>query len=210
MPVSELEQRFNVQSRQRQKESSFSERGASGNGGRWGTLKGENQERFANALGWFSIGLGLAEIVVPKQLGNLIGTSDHEGLMRGLGAREMAAGVGILAQRQPAEWLWARVAGDFMDLALLGTALAKNKETRTRLAVATAAVGGVTALDIICSLQVNRAAGRVHFRESIAVNRSPEECYQFWRNFENLPRFMAHLESVRTTGGNRSRWIAKA
>ncbi|HEV8157819.1 MAG TPA: SRPBCC family protein, partial [Pyrinomonadaceae bacterium] len=32
----------------------------------------------------------------------------------------------------------------------------------------------------------------------------------FWRNFENLPKFMAHLESVKTTDGNKSHWVAKA
>jgi uncharacterized membrane protein len=45
---------------------------------------------------------------------------------------------------------------------------------------------------------------------SIIINRSPAELYGFWRNFENLPRFMNHLESVRRMGGNRSHWVAKA
>jgi uncharacterized membrane protein len=34
--------------------------------------------------------------------------------------------------------------------------------------------------------------------------------YQFWRNFENLPRFMDHLESVTVLDENRSHWVAKA
>ncbi len=42
---------------------------------------------------------------------------------------------------------------------------------------------------------------------SITINRTPEELYRFWRNFENLPRFMHHLVSVTTTG-NRSHWVA--
>lgn len=46
--------------------------------------------------------------------------------------------------------------------------------------------------------------------KSITINRSPEELYRFWRNFENLPRFMNHLESVKTIEGNRSHWVAKA
>ncbi len=46
--------------------------------------------------------------------------------------------------------------------------------------------------------------------KSITINRSPEELYRFWRNFENLPRFMDHLESVKTTGDKRSHWVAKA
>ena len=50
----------------------------------------------------------------------------------------------------------------------------------------------------------------VKVEKSITINKSPEELYRFWRNFENLPRFMNHLESVRTTDGNRSHWVAKA
>jgi len=46
--------------------------------------------------------------------------------------------------------------------------------------------------------------------KSVTVDRPAAELYRFWRNFENLPRFMNHLESVRMTGGNRSHWVAKA
>jgi uncharacterized membrane protein len=41
-------------------------------------------------------------------------------------------------------------------------------------------------------------------------NRSPEELYQFWRNFENLPIFMKYLKSVNMINERRSRWIAEA
>jgi uncharacterized membrane protein len=50
----------------------------------------------------------------------------------------------------------------------------------------------------------------VKVEKSVTINRSPEELFGFWRNFENLPRFMNHLESVKVTGGNRSHWVAKA
>ena len=46
-------------------------------------------------------------------------------------------------------------------------------------------------------------------KRSVTVNRSPEEVYRFWREFENLPRFMQHLEAVRTSGGTRTHWVAK-
>ncbi|HEX8199891.1 MAG TPA: SRPBCC family protein [Isosphaeraceae bacterium] len=46
--------------------------------------------------------------------------------------------------------------------------------------------------------------------EAITINRSPEELYRFWRNFENLPRFMNHLKAVTVTGGDRSHWVAEA
>ncbi|HKC73665.1 MAG TPA: SRPBCC family protein, partial [Chloroflexota bacterium] len=47
-------------------------------------------------------------------------------------------------------------------------------------------------------------------KKAITVNRSPEDLYQFWHDFENLPRFMQHLESVRVTGERRSHWKATA
>jgi uncharacterized membrane protein len=45
---------------------------------------------------------------------------------------------------------------------------------------------------------------------SVVINRPALELYTFWRNFENLPNFMNHLESVKRFGGNRSHWVAKA
>ncbi|HWE63978.1 MAG TPA: SRPBCC family protein [Chloroflexota bacterium] len=47
-------------------------------------------------------------------------------------------------------------------------------------------------------------------KKAITINRSPEEIYQFWHDFRNLPRFMDHLESVQMTGEKRSHWKAKA
>lgn len=52
--------------------------------------------------------------------------------------------------------------------------------------------------------------GKVHVTKALTINKSEAELYQFWRNFENLPRFMRHLESVSTTGDKTSHWIAKA
>jgi uncharacterized membrane protein len=45
---------------------------------------------------------------------------------------------------------------------------------------------------------------------SIAINSTPEKLYAFWRDVENLPRFMRHLESVTRTGERTSRWAVKA
>jgi uncharacterized membrane protein len=61
------------------------------------------------------------------------------------------------------------------------------------------------------SENVSVPAGRgIKLEKSVNINRPPEELYRFWRNFENLPRFMNHLESVRETGPGRSHWTAKA
>jgi uncharacterized membrane protein len=46
--------------------------------------------------------------------------------------------------------------------------------------------------------------------ESVVINRPIAELYRFWRNLENLPRFMFHLESVERITDTLSRWRAKA
>lgn len=54
--------------------------------------------------------------------------------------------------------------------------------------------------------------GKVHVTKSLTINKSPAELYSFWRNFENLPQFMEHLEAVKNLDGDgkRSHWKAKA
>lgn len=176
-----------------------------------------NEEKIARGLGWFSIGLGVAEIIAPRSLAKLIGIrGNHSGLLRMLGAREITSGIGILAGRQPnANWMWSRVGGDAIDLALLGAAFKLKKSNRNKLAMATAAVAGVTALDTICSQRLSRRNGakgdsEIRVAQSVTINRSPEELYRFWRDFQNLPRFLKHIESARETEGRRSHWVAKA
>jgi uncharacterized membrane protein len=50
----------------------------------------------------------------------------------------------------------------------------------------------------------------IKVEKSVVVNRPAQELYRFWRDFENLPRFMDHLESVTVLDENRSHWVAKA
>lgn len=50
----------------------------------------------------------------------------------------------------------------------------------------------------------------IHVEKSVTINRSPEELYSFWRNFENLPQFMNHLQSVKILDEKRSHWVTKA
>jgi uncharacterized membrane protein len=169
----------------------------------------------AKRLGWLSVGLGLAEMVLPGRVAKAIGARDDERVRRtlvALGLRETMAGVGILAGRQQRRWIWARAAGDALDLALLLRAFESPRANRKRLAAATRVVAGIAALDTVTAMGLKANAGvhrPVHVVKSITVRRSPGDVYRFWRNFENLPRFMKHLESV-TTNGNRSRWRVKA
>jgi uncharacterized membrane protein len=45
---------------------------------------------------------------------------------------------------------------------------------------------------------------------AVTVNLPRPEVYAFWREFENFPRFMKHLESVTVLDSRRSHWVAKA
>jgi uncharacterized membrane protein len=50
----------------------------------------------------------------------------------------------------------------------------------------------------------------VKVERSVTINRRPDELFHFWRNLENLPKFMNHLESVKNMGQLRSHWVVKA
>jgi uncharacterized membrane protein len=180
----------------------------------------ENRERVALGLGWFSLGMGLAELLMPRTLSRLIGVRPHPLLMRLLGLREIASGVGLLRDHEKATWLKARVAGDVMDLSLLGLGFLSSHSARGRLTLATAAAAGVGALDLLSSKDFTEGPGTqtarrgtvrgaVRVEKSLIVNRPPEELYALWHNFEQLPRFMHHLIEVRMQGERRSHWVAK-
>lgn len=53
-------------------------------------------------------------------------------------------------------------------------------------------------------------SGKIEVKKAVTINKSQTELYAFWRNFENLPQFMNHLESVITVDDTRSHWKAKA
>ena len=184
-------------------------------------------------LGWFSIGLGLAELFAPRQVAKLIGIADedeHSGTLRSFGVRELAAGVALLTRPKPTYWLWSRVGGDAMDLAFLGRRMRDEEENNNnvKLLAATVAVLGVTAIDIMQGAKLTSeklpAQGHdegsfqlssgdddtVRLSAQITVGRPVAEVYEFWKDLGNLPRFMGHLESVRVTEGGRSHWKAKA
>jgi uncharacterized membrane protein len=177
----------------------------------------DGEDPGARVLGWLSVGLGLAQVTAPGAMSRLIGAPDHDRsrrLMRTVGMRELGTGIGILTQPDPAPWVQARVVGDLMDLALLGTAF-RSPEARTgRLAGTAVAVLGVGLVDAVCSQRLRAVSATrdraVHVARAITVKKSPDEVYAFWRDLANLPRFMAHLAEVQPLGELRSRWTATA
>jgi len=191
--------------------------------GRPGTQQGFadiRQERLAHGLGWFGLTLGAAQLVAPKGLGRMIGVGDRPLLMRAMGAREVLSGLGVLGSRHPGLWLGARVGGDMLDMALLVAALSSAANRRVRIGLALAAVAGVAALDLLSSQQVashpkarlreRPRAGTVPVRVDLVVNKDPDTCYRFWRDFANFPRFMRHVQDVKVLDERRSHWTLSA
>ena len=100
----------------------------------------------ARGLGWFSIGLGAAEVLMPNALARALGMRGRGGLLFLYGLREIATGIGILQARNQTPWLWGRVAGDALDLATL--AAHSGPGTRLNVGLGMAAVAGVSAIDV--------------------------------------------------------------
>jgi uncharacterized membrane protein len=121
---------------------------------------------------------------------------------------------------------WERVASAFLGSSLVACGLIR----RTEGTLAGAAMGlellrrGITGHSFLYEVLGVRTAGKGQGAEttsvpyelglrvdhSITVNKPRAEVYRFWRNLENLPRFMNHLQSVRQLDHRRSHWVANA
>jgi hypothetical protein len=114
------------------------------------------ERKITKALGWFSIGLGAAEVLAPRQLCRALGVDEHNKLVRGFGLREIGAGIGLLTMQKPAKGLWARVAGDALDIGALGAAVAKSRRRAVAIG-ALASVVGITVLDAVMARRMQHA-----------------------------------------------------
>lgn len=112
----------------------------------------------------------------------------------------MAAGVGLaaygLARRNRFGWM----------LAGFGTLLVRRGmtgycHTYELVGINTAGTGSDTR-------RVLGGTGGVSVDESVTIDQPIELLYRFWRNLENLPRFMHHLQSVERLTDTVSRWRA--
>src|SRR4051812_10461718 len=126
---------------------------------------------------------------------NAVNVGKTERLVSGLAAAVVAA---VALRRKRLRPLLFPLAANLISRAVTGRcpvnrALGRNSARPGRSRVAS----------------VHRGEG-IKVEKSITVNRPVEEVYRFWRNLENLPRFMDHLESVTVLDENRSRWVAKA
>jgi hypothetical protein len=117
-------------------------------------------DRAARLLGWFSLGLGIAELVAPNKITQAIGLEGKESLIRAYGAREIAAGMTSLAVEADVG-VWSRVAGDLLDIGTIAYAMREADERQKRNAgIALAAVVGITLLDAFVASRLSRQRSR--------------------------------------------------
>lgn len=180
----------------------------------------------ADTLGWASAALGAPMITVPRRLLSIIGVradGQTTAIVVGVGIRELMATVQINVMRHRRIGAWARVAGDTMDLALLGTAFARKRADAGRLLGAVGFVAGIFAADLVTALQLSRAerantsegagsagfgalheddAGPAHVRRAVTVAKPVEEVRQAFTAFSWTsidPRQLVTAGQVRFT-----------
>ncbi|HVM30716.1 MAG TPA: SRPBCC family protein [Candidatus Limnocylindrales bacterium] len=190
-------------------------------------------QRIAMALGAVSTGIGTWYAATPRHFLSVIGAPATErriAVTRLVAVQELSVGLGLLADGRATRWVAMRVVGDVLHGAMLALAVRAPDTDRGRMRLALAALIGITATDLAALLaarQIERtgadvesgndgttpealAVERAPVHRSVTIRREPAEVYAFWRELENLPTFMKHLESVELIDERRSRWRAKA
>jgi hypothetical protein len=171
-----------------------------------GTSTAKPEDGLARFLGYFSLGLGTPQTTAPSAVNRLIGVRDDakaRAWQLVVGIRELAAAAGILTQRRPVEWTWARVAGDVMDLALLRSALKHHTVHPERTMAAMGAVAGITVADVLESVRLmsrtnghaTNGGGAMRVGESITVRGEREDIARRWREHQAHADFMDGAKS---------------
>jgi hypothetical protein len=104
--------------------------------------------RFLTGL---SLGLGVGQLLLPDAIARLAGipqgTAAHM-VLRMVGLRELLTGIGMVSTSTAAPWVWARVGGDLLDLALLGATVHSPGARRAQVISALTIMAAITALDL--------------------------------------------------------------
>src|SRR3954469_22358899 len=114
-----------------------------------------SHDRIAKGLGYFSIALGVTELLAPQMVSRAAGLAGRDTIVSAYGAGEIATGVAILSSHNPEPWVWARVAGDMADVATVATGMQQDNTQRGRGMMALAALAAVTMVDVVCASGLN-------------------------------------------------------
>ncbi|WP_294957833.1 YgaP-like transmembrane domain [uncultured Flavobacterium sp.] len=96
---------------------------------------------------------------------------------------------------------------------LLYNALSKENKSLTQASAGSAmllrGISGYCPVYDAADHLINDKASNVNIRVNSVINKPVSEVYAFWRNLENLPKFMNHLDSIQCENSNISQWTAK-
>lgn len=149
-------------------------------------------DNLVKGLGGASLALGLSELLAPGKVAAVAGVDDtgrSRRVIRALGLRECGHAAALLFG--PDKLVWTRVAGDALDLALLGAAVAnRGQGRRGRGALSAVALTGIAAADLYAALRTSRNGGGRHangshhrtLRAAVTVRRPAEDVYRAWRD----------------------------
>lgn len=156
-------------------------------------------DHLARGLGYFSLALGMAELVAPRMLCRAAGIGEKENLVRAYGGREIATGLAILTSHDATPWVWGRAAGDALDIATLAAAAKEWRRPGTVLALA--ALAGATAVDVFCAVGLTtekggRLTARADYGDRSGFPRGIEAARGAARDFQ-LPRDMRTPDPLR-------------
>lgn len=156
--------------------------------------------KLARGLGWFSIALGVAELVMPRTVARMCGMQVGATTVQMYGVREIATGVGILCARDPRPWLWGRVAGDVMDASTVAAhANLDDAQSMRRSGMALVNVATITALDVYTARNWREEPGQpvYDYRDRIGMPQSPDQMRGMARKDFEAPRDMRTPEALR-------------
>ncbi len=128
-------------------------------------------DRLGKALGWYSLGLGLVELIAPHRITRALGMQGQEALVRAYGAREISSGILSLSTEKKLG-LWSRVGGDGIDIATLLTALRADNPKKQNVTTALAIVAGIMLLDVIAAQSTTTRHSRTSGDRNIYRDRS--------------------------------------
>ena len=148
-------------------------------------------DSLAKGLGWFSLGLGLTELLAPRRITSALGMEGKEALVRAYGVREIGSGILSLSVDKKLG-LWSRVAGDGVDLATVLSALRSDNPKRDNVVVGLALLLCITAVDVIdaqatTARHSRSVGGRRSYQDRSGFPRGVEASRGAARDFKTPP-----------------------
>jgi uncharacterized membrane protein len=190
-------------------------------------------QSLATTFGALSAAIGIWYAVAPRHFLQTIGVRPNPrriAITELVAAQEMSVASALMMDGRAGRWLASRVAGDVIHAGMLMAAVSAPDYDRRKAPLAFGALLAIGAADVAAMLaatsiektgvQLEKGPGESSpaaltlkdgaIHRAVTIRREPQEVYDFWRQLDNLPRFMKHLERVDVLDDKRSHWIARA